>query len=479
MSHYTELALHIDGEWLSRASGGLLAIRNPADASTIGELPLAGEAELRHALDAAQRGFLTWRRTSAWRRSQILRAAAALARERMEAMAQLMTLDQGKPLSESRAEARAAADHIEWCAEEGRRIQGQVMSSRLPLLRQAVVREPVGPVAVFTPWDFPVIEAVRKIAGALAAGCSVILQAPQECPGSVVELVSCFVDAGLPAGVLNLVFGHPADAPARLIRSPVIRLVSFTGAAAQGQLLGVLAVQQAKRMNLEMGGHAPFIVFADADLKAAVSTALALKHRNAGQAWAAPSRFFIQDSVYVPFVEAFTRRASQIVLGAGLYDSSQMGPLATPERVEAMQTFVADATTRGAKVALGGERKVHPGWFFPPTVLTDVPDDASMATEPPFGPISPMFRFDGFDDVVARANRPGPGLAAYVFTRSQKTSIDIAAALDCAMVSLNHRGLTLPEAPFTSVKDVGDSSEGATQGLEAYLATKRVFELGQ
>lgn len=479
MSHYTQLALHIDGEWLSRASGGLCAVRNPADANTIGELPLAGEAELRRALDAAQRGFLVWRRTSAWRRSQILRAAAALARERLEAMAQLMTLDQGKLLSESRMEARAAADHIEWCAEEGRRIHGQVMSSRLPLLRQSVMREPVGPVAVFTPWDFPVIEAVRKIAGALAAGCSVVIQAPQECPGSVVELVSCFVDAGLPAGVLNLVFGHPADAAAHLIRSPVIRQVSFTGAAAQGQLLGVLAVQQAKRMTLEMGGHAPFIVFADADLKAAVAAALALKHRNAGQAWAAPSRFFIHDSIHGPFVEAFTRRAGQIVLGAGLYDTSQMGPLATPERVDAMQALVADAMMQGAKLALGGERKPHPGWFFPPTVLTDVPDGASLAAEAPFGPISAIFRFDGFDEVVARANRPGPGRAAYVFTSSQKTSIDIAAALDCAMVSINHRGLTLPEAPFTGVKEVGDSSEGATQGLEAYLGTKRVFELGQ
>lgn len=479
MSHYTPLALHIDGEWLSSASGGLRAIRNPADASTIGELPLAGEPELQRALHGAQRGFQAWRRVPPWRRSQILRAAADLARERQETMAQLMTLDQGKLLSESRMEARAAADHIEWCAEEGRRVHGQVAFARLSSLRQTVVREPVGPVAVFTPGNFPVIEAVRKIAGTLAAGCSVVLHAPQECPGSVVELVGCFVDAGLPAGALNLVFGHPADAAASLIRSPIIRLVSFTGAAAQGRALGALAVQQGKRMTLELGGHAPFIVLADADLKAAVAAALALKYRNAGQGWAAPSRFFIHASVHAPFVEAFTRRAAQIVVGPGLHDTSQMGPLATPECVEAMQGLVADATGRGARLAVGGVRPAQPGWYFPPTVLTEVPDDARLATEAPLGPIAPVFRFERLGEVVAQARRTGPGLAAYVFTGSQKTSIDIAAALDCAMVSINHQGLALPEAPFADGKDAGDGSEGVTQGLEAYLDTKRVFELGQ
>lgn len=478
MSNYTQPALYIDGEWLAQASGGTLDIVNPANESVIGQLPLAGNAELQRALDAADRGFKIWKRTSAWDRCQILRRAAALVRERHEMMAQLMTLDQGKPIAESRMEAKAGADHIEWYAEEGRRAYGRVIPARLLSVRQTVMRDPVGPVAAFTPWNFPINQAVRKIAGALAAGCSIIIKGPEEAPGSVVELVRCFVDAGIPAGVLNLVFGKPSDVSSFLIQSPVIRKVSFTGSVPVGKALGALAAQHMKRTTMELGGHAPFIVFADADVEAAATVAVALKHRNAGQVCAAPSRFYIHASVHDRFVEAFAQRAGKLVVGAGLDADTQMGPLTKSARVRAMQDFVADARSHGAKLVLGGELVTDKGWYFPPTVLTDVPETARIAFEEPFGPIAPMFRFDGFDEVVARANTLEFGLAAYVFTRSLKTSIDISSELESGMISINHFGLALPETPFGGVKDSGHGSEGGTEGLDAYLTTKFVSELG-
>lgn len=479
MSNYTKLALHIGGVWLESASGGTLDVINPADETVIGQLPLAGTAELQQALDAAAQGFKVWKRTSAWDRCQVLSRAAVLVRERHEGMAQLMTLDQGKPLAESRMEAKAAADHIEWYAEEGRRAYGRVIPARLPSVRQNVVREPVGPVAAFTPWNFPINQAVRKIAGALAAGCSIIIKAPEESPGSVVELVRCFVDAGLPAGVLNLVFGTPSEVSSFLIQSPIIRKVSFTGSVPVGKALGALAAQHMKRTTMELGGHAPFIVFEDADVDAAATVAVALKHRNAGQVCAAPSRFYVHASLHDRFVEAFTQRAAKLVVGAGMEASTQMGPLTKPARVRAMQEFVADARSRGAQVVLGGERQASKGWYFPPTVLTEVPEDARIAFEEPFGPMAPMFRFDSFDEVVARANQLEFGLAAYVFTRSLKTSIDISSELETGMISINHFGLALPETPFGGIKDSGHGSEGGSEGLDAYLTTKFISELGQ
>ena len=475
---YTALALHIDGVWVPSASGGTAKVLNPADESGLADLPLAGPAELDRALQAAERGFRVWRRTAAHDRYVTLRRVAALVRERHERIAQVMTLDQGKPLAEALMEAKAAADHIDWYAEEGRRAYGRIIAPRQPSVRASVLREPIGPVAAFTPWNFPVNQAVRKIAGALAAGCSIVIKAPEETPGSCVELVRCFVDAGLPAGVLNLIFGQPQQVSEHLIASPVIRKVSFTGSVPVGKRLGALAAQHMKRTTMELGGHAPFIVFADADLDAAVAAAVTLKHRNAGQVCAAPSRFYLHEDIHDRFVQAFVELSSRLVVGPGTDAASQMGPLAKRPRLEAMQSLVADARQRGARVLTGGERLRSEGWFFGPTTLVDVPDDARIAIEEPFGPIAPMFRFSAFDDVVARANALPFGLSAFVFTRSLKTSIDIASELESGMVSINHFGLALPETPFGGVKDSGHGSEGGTEGLEAYLSTKFVSELG-
>ena len=479
MSNYTQLALHIDGEWLVRASGGGQPVTNPADEKTLGELPLAGVPELDHALAAAERGFTVWKRTSAHDRYTLLRKVAVLVRERHERMAEVMTLDQGKPLAEALMEAKAAADHIEWYAEEGRRVYGRVIAPRGPSIRATVMREPIGPVAAFTPWNFPVNQAVRKIAGALAAGCSIIIKGPEDTPASVVELVRCFTDAGLPAGVLNLVFGRPAEVSAHLIPSPVIRKVSFTGSVPVGKQLAAMAGMHMKRATMELGGHAPFIVFADADIASAATVAVTLKHRNAGQVCAAPSRFFLHESIHDQFVEAFVDKSKALKLGSGQDKATQMGPLAMFKRVEAILRLTDDAKSRGARVLTGGERLGSVGNFFPPTTLVDVADDALVSFEEPFGPIAPMYRFKAFDEVVARANSLPFGLSAFVFTRSLKTSIDIANELESGMISINHFGLALPETPFGGVKDSGHGSEGGSEGLDAYLTTKFVSELGQ
>lgn len=479
MTKYSQLALHIDGQWLTLASGGTQDVTNPATDAVLGQLPLAGLAELDLALESAQRGFNVWKRTSAHERYTLLRKAALLVRERHAHMANVMTLDQGKPIAESLMEAKAAADHIEWYAEEGRRIYGRVIAPRGPSIRATVLREPVGPVAAFTPWNFPINQAVRKIAGALAAGCSIIIKGPEDTPASVVELVRCFTDAGLPAGVLNLVFGRPAEVSSHLIPSPIIRKVSFTGSVPVGKQLASLAGLHMKRATMELGGHAPFIVFEDADIVSAASVAVALKHRNAGQVCAAPSRFYLHESIHDKFVEAFVEKSSLLKLGDGHDSATQMGPLAMFKRVEAMQRLTDDAKSRGARVLTGGERLGNVGNFFQPTTLVDVPDDALVSYEEPFGPIAPMYRFKSFDEVVQRANALPFGLSAFAFTRSLKTSIDLSNELESGMISINHFGLALPETPFGGIKDSGHGSEGGSEGLDAYLSTKFVSELGQ
>ncbi len=478
MSDYTKLGLYIDGEWIFQASGGTQKVLNPADESVLAELPLAGISELDAALAAAERGFRQWKRTSAHERYQTLRRAAVLARERAESIARLITQEQGKPLSEALMEAKAAPDHIEWYAEEARRAYGRVIPPRGQSVRATVMREAIGPVAAFTPWNFPVNQAVRKIAGAIAAGCSIVIKGPEDTPGSCVELVRCFADAGLPAGVLNLVYGNPAEVSNHLIPSPIIRKISFTGSVPVGKQLAALAGQHMKRSTMELGGHAPLIVFADADIDAAVTAAVAIKHRNAGQVCVSPSRFYVHADVHDRFAEAYAQKVNALAVGAGLEQGTQMGPLVKAQRVEAMERLVGDAVKRGARALTGGGKLERAGYFFAPTTLVDVSDDALLSHEEPFGPVSPIYRFNSFDEVVARANALPFGLASYVFTRSLKTSIDIANELESGMVSINHFGIALPETPFGGVKDSGHGSEGGIEGLDAYLVTKFVSELG-
>jgi len=475
---YTDLALYIDGQWTHGSGAERFTVLNPATGETVGQLPLATAADLDLALAAADRGFRLWSATSAYERSKILRKAAELVRERVASMARCMTLDQGKPLAEATMESASAADHIEWYAEEGRRAYGRIVPSRSPAVRQLVVREPVGPVAAFTPWNFPINQSVRKIAGALAAGCSIVIKAPEEAPGSVIELVRCFHDAGVPAGVLNLVFGVPAQVSEHLIKSPVIRKISFTGSTAVGRQLGALAATHLKLTTMELGGHAPFIVCADADVQAAAALAAGLKFRNAGQVCASPSRFFIHNDVYDEFAQRFIELSKAIKVGVGFEAASQMGPLANSRRLDAVAELVQDARDKGARVLSGGARIGNVGNFFEPTVLGDVPAQARLLTEEPFGPVAPLLRFDSLDDVIERANSLEYGLAAFAFTASLKTATELGNRLHSGMISINHFGLALPETPFGGMRDSGHGSEGGTEGLEAYLVTKFISQIG-
>ena len=475
---YTDLLFYIDGEWTQGEADRTSAVLNPATGEEIGRLPLAARQDLDRALAAAQAGFERWSVTSAYERSAILRRAAALVRERHEHMARCMTLDQGKPLGESTLEAKSAADHIEWYAEEGRRAYGRIVPSRNPAVRQLVVREPVGPVAAFTPWNFPINQAVRKIGGALAAGCSLIIKAPEEAPGSVIELVRCFHDAGVPKGVLNLVFGIPGEVSDYLIRSPIIRKVSFTGSTAVGRKLGALAAEHLKLTTMELGGHAPFIVCADADIEAAAALACTLKFRNAGQVCASPSRFYIHDAVFETFSRRFAELAGQLRVGDGFDSASQMGPLANARRVAAIEELVGDALALGARVLNGGKRLGEKGNFYAPTVLVDAPAEARLLWEEPFGPVAPLLRFTDLDQVIRDANSLDYGLAAFAFTASLKTATELGNRLQSGMVSINHFGLALPETPFGGIKASGHGSEGGSEGLDAYLTTKFISQIG-
>jgi succinate-semialdehyde dehydrogenase/glutarate-semialdehyde dehydrogenase len=467
-----QLALYIDGAFCRGATDATGDIFNPATGKVIGQLPHAKTEDMDRALAAAQRGFETWRKMTANDRSRIMRKAAELIRERVDLIAEAMTREQGKPLAEARMEVLLAPEHIEWCAEEGRRLYGRVVPSRMANVRQTVLREPVGPVAAFAPWNFPVNQSIRKIAGALAAGCSIIIKCPEESPSCCIEMVRCFHDAGLPPGVLNLLFGVPAEISSYLIASPIIRKISFTGSVAVGKHLASLAGQHMKRATMELGGHSPVLVFDDSDVELAAKATAANKFRNAGQVCVAPTRLYVQDRVYDRFVSRFTEIAKGLKVGDGMEPANQMGPLAASRRLDAMDSLVSDAEQRGATILAGGKRSGNQGYFFPPTVLTDIPDDALMMTEEPFGPLAPIVRFADRDEALKRANSLPFGLAAYFFTKSLDTANVVLEGLEAGLVSLNGAPLNAPETPFGGVKDSGYGSEGGSEGLDAYLTTK-------
>lgn len=475
---YPNVALFIDGKWTPAAAGRMLTVVNPATGDAVGTVAHAEHADLDHALAAADKAFHVWRKVSAYDRAKLLRKAAELLRSRAADIARIMTMEQGKPLVESKGETLAGADVIDWFAEEARRTYGRVVPARAEGIYQLVIKEPVGPVAAFTPWNFPINQVVRKLSAALAAGCSIIVKAPEETPASPAELIRCFADAGLPAGTLNLVYGVPAEISEYLIPHPVIRKISFTGSTAVGKHLAALAGTHMKRMTMELGGHAPAIVFDDADVDSASRILAASKFRNAGQVCISPTRFLVQEKVYDNFVEQFVGYAKKVTVGDGLEAGTTMGPLANTRRVAAMERFIADATERGATLRTGGNRIGNKGNFFEPTVLTDVPKDARVMNEEPFGPLAVIAPFAGFDEAVTEANRLPYGLASYAFTRSAKTANAIATAVEAGMMSINHHGLALPEVPFGGVKDSGFGSEGGSEAIESYLNTKFVSQAG-
>jgi succinate-semialdehyde dehydrogenase / glutarate-semialdehyde dehydrogenase len=472
---YPNTQLFIAGQWCDAADGRSLAVFNPATGQEIGRVAQAGRADLDRALQAAQQGFETWRDMPPAERAKIMRRAAALIRERADQIAPLITQEQGKPLPEAKGETLAAADLMEWFADEGQRVYGRIVPSRgRPELRQMVLKDPVGPVAAFTPWNFPINQVVRKVGPALAAGCSMLVKAAEETPAGPAAFIQAFADAGLPAGVLGLVYGNPAEISSYLIPHPVIRKITFTGSTPVGKQLAAMAGQHMKRVTMELGGHAPVIVCEDADIALAVKTAGGAKFRNAGQVCISPTRFLVHESIRQEFAQALARHAQGLKVGDGLAEGTQMGPLANPRRVTAMAELLQDAVQQGASVLAGGERIGQTGNFWQPTILADVPTHARIFNDEPFGPVAAIRGFNTLDEAIAEANRLPYGLAGYAFTRSLKNADLLTRRVEVGMLWINMPAMPSAEMPFGGIKDSGYGSEGGPESLEAYVNVRSV-----
>ena len=467
-----DLSLFINGSWRIGEGRDLFPVVDPASGNAIGEVPMASPADLDEALSAADAGFKVWRATPADQRGAVLKKAAALLRERAEPIARLLTMEQGKPLAEARAEVLSSAQYIEWCAEEAVRIYGRVLV-RPAGQRALVTRQPIGPVAAFSPWNFPVYLMAKKLGAALSTGCSVIAKPPEETPGCTGALVRCLVDAGVPAGVVQLVHGVPDEVSRHLLASPVIRKVSFTGSVPVGKHLMRLAADGLKRVTMELGGHAPVLVFADCDLEKTLDAVVPQKFRNAGQVCVSPTRFYVQEAIYDRFVAGFAERARAVTTGHGLDAATRMGPLANARRPGAIAALVNDAAAKGARVLAGGKRGAD-GFFFEPTLLADVPDNADIMSNEPFGPVAVTAPFSTFDDAVEKANRLPFGLAAFAFTEGLRNANLLGDAIEAGMVGINTFAISSADAPFGGVKDSGFGSEGGLEGMESYLVTKAI-----
>lgn len=475
-SSYDTLHLFIDGEWIGTENRDTAAVINPATRRELGQVPLASSADLDRALQVAQRAFHVWRNTVPAERARILKRSADLMRERAEHIATQMTLEEGKPLAESRDEVLRAADYFEWFAEEARRIDGRVVPSNRRGVQQLVKKQAIGPVAAFTPWNFPAITPARKLSAALAAGCSVIIKPGEESPATALALARALDDAGLPKGVVQVVFGVPDQVSKHLIASPVVRKVTFTGSVPIGRLLSARAAEGVKPITLELGGHGPVLVFNDADVEKAAVEGVANRFRGTGQICISSTRFLIQRDVYDEFVGHFVRAAKALKVGDGLDPETQVGPLANPRQLAKMEELIADAVARGAQVCAGGRRMEGDGYFFEPTVLTDVPMDARVMNEEPFGPIAVLMRFDDLADGLAEANRLPYGLSAYAFTNNARTAIDVADGLEAGMIGINQYRIVATELPFGGMKESGHGSEGGSDGIEYYLTQKFISQ---
>ncbi len=471
---YPNTQLFIAGQWQDAAEGKTLAVLNPATGKEIGRVAHATKVDLDRALDAAQKGFEAWRDIPAAERAKTMRRAAALMRERAEAIAAIMVQEQGKPLAEAKVETMASADIIEWFADESLRVYGRIVPSRNLKAQQMVLKDPVGPVAAFTPWNFPINQVVRKLAAALAAGCSILVKAPEETPASPAELIRAFADAGVPVGTVGLVYGDPAEISSYLIPHPIIRKVTFTGSTPVGKQLAALAGKHMKRVTMELGGHAPVIVAEDADLELAIKISSGAKFRNAGQVCISPTRYLVHESIRADFVAGFAKYAQGLKVGDGLTAGTQMGPLANPRRITAMADLLADAVQQGAKVLAGGERIGSESNFFAPTVLNDVPLSARIVNEEPFGPVAAVRGFTKIEDAIAEANRLPFGLAGYAFTTSLKNAHLLAQRLEVGMLWINQAAAPAAELPFGGLKDSGYGSEGGPEAIEAHMNTRLV-----
>jgi len=474
---YDPLYLFIGGEWISAEGRDTAAVVNPATGREIGRVPLATAGDLDHALEVTRLSFEQWRQTVPDKRAKILKRAADLILERAPQIAAQMTLEEGKPLNESLDEVTRAADYFEWFAESARRIDGRVVPANRPGVLQLVKRQAIGPVAAFTPWNFPAITPARKLSAALAAGCSVILKPGEESPSTALALARALDDAGLPKGVLQVVFGVPDQVSSHLIASPIIRKVTFTGSVPIGRLLSARAAEGVKPITLELGGHGPVLVFEDADIEKAAIEGVANRFRGTGQVCISSTRFLIQRGAYQAFVDHFVAATQVLSIGDGLHPDTQVGPLANPRQLAKMEELVADAVEKGARVLVGGEALSGEGYFFQPTVLADVPISARVMHEEPFGPIAVLMPFDELADGLREANRLPYGLSAYAFTSSARTAIDVADGLEAGMIGINQYRIVATELPFGGMKESGHGSEGGIEGIEHYLTHKFISQV--
>lgn len=474
---YDSLYLFIGGKWIDADGRKTATVRNPATEEIIGQVPLATADELDLALETAKLAFEQWRNTVPAERARVLKRAADLILVRAAHIAAQMTLEEGKPIGEAMDEVTRAAEYFEWFAESARRIDGRVVPANRSGVLQLVKRQAIGPVAAFTPWNFPAITPARKLSAALAAGCSVILKPGEESPSTALALARALDDAGLPKGVLQVVFGVPDEVSSKLIASPIIRKVTFTGSVPIGRLLSSRAAEGVKPITLELGGHGPVLVFDDADVERAAVEGVANRFRGTGQVCISSTRFLVQRGAYEQFVDHFVAATKALRIGNGMHPHTQVGPLANLRQLNKMEELVADAVAKGAHVLAGGEALPGPGFFFAPTVLAEVPMDARIMHEEPFGPIAIVMPFDGLADGLAEANRLPYGLSAYAFTTNARTAIDVADGLEAGMIGINQYRIVATELPFGGIKESGHGSEGGIEGIEHYLTNKFISQI--
>ena len=473
---YEKLELLINGKWRQGSGGKTETVYNPATGEALGELPHASNADLDEALAASEKAFQVWRKETALNRQKILEKACRILEDRFDEVAENLTKEMGKPLAEAKIELSVAIDIIRWYGEEGKRIYGRTVPSRMPGISQTVRKDPVGPVIAFVAWNFPAVNVVRKVAGSLAAGCSVIIKPSEETPGTAIAIARALQEAGLPDGALNVVFGVPAEVSEHLCSSPIPRKLSFTGSVPVGIHLQKLAAENMIKCTMELGGHSPVLVFEDADIEKAASIAAAGKFRNAGQVCVSPTRFLVQKSVQGKFVDAFASAVDALKVGDGMEEGTNMGPLIADRRIDVMDGLVQDAIAQGAELVRGGSRLNRKGSFYAPTILNNVSDEARIMNDEPFGPVAPIDSFGSVDEVIARANRLPFGLAAYAFTEDPALIARLKDDLETGLLAVNSTVVSVPETPFGGVKHSGYGSEGGIEGLEAFLTTRFVTE---
>jgi succinate-semialdehyde dehydrogenase/glutarate-semialdehyde dehydrogenase len=473
-SHFMREANLIGGEWVQADSGKTVDVTNPANGLKIGTVPNSGKAETRRAIEAAQAAFLTWKKTSVLERHKLLRKLHDAIMDNQQQLAELLTTEQGKSLMESKGEIAISAAYVLWFAEEGRRVYGDVVPSPWGDRRILVTKEPTGVVAAITPWNFPSSMLSRKLAPALAAGCTAVVKPASQTPYSGLAWGALCEEVGFPKGVVNIVTGSASEIGEEICTNPLVKKITFTGSTGVGKMIMAKAAQTVKKVSMELGGNAPFIVFDDANIDRAVEGAMVAKYRNSGQTCVCTNRFFVQDGVYDAFVEKLAAASKKLKVGAGLEDGTQQGPLIDEKAVEKVEEFIADAKAKGGKVVTGGKRHELGGSFFEPTVISNAKPDMMFMKEEIFGPIAPVFRFKTEDEAVALANDTEFGLACYFYTSDLGRTFRVMEGLKYGMVGVNEGLITTVEAPFGGVKESGVGREGGHQGIEDYLDTKYV-----